>query len=157
MKPLLLIGTLALAACSDISAPPILRPTRVAPQMFDNLKFPFSTFMQSCGGELVQITGETHLKFQMTTPASGSLMAKFSIEQSFSGIGLESGLKYQGFTKYGDHEIYAGATNFTLTATSHLVGQGKATDTEIDQKVAFKIAGNGETTQETVEYKPRCN
>jgi hypothetical protein len=158
MKAISCLAVVALAACSDATAPrQIAAPSRAVAAVLTNTRTPISGLVQSCGGELVQIDGILHFKILATFPASGGVMARLSLDQTFSGIGLESGLKYVGSSKSSEQDIFVSGSRITMELTERLIGQGQIPNTFLDEKLTFAVNPNGDVTQDSNTTTSRCS
>ncbi len=163
MKAFSVLAVLALAGCSEINSAtgpssPILTTAGRADMITnETAPFPFTSF-NNCNGEPVNLSGTVHSKLEITTPSNGSFHYRLTDDYTLTGVGLETGAKYEGNIHLVDKEIInsGAATVVDVSASGHLIGQGKVPNMFGDIKTAYTINANGEITHSELTFRPRC-
>lgn len=123
-----------------------------------NERAPVDLVITACNGETVELSGDLHFAYQITTAASGNVSSKVTNDYSFSGVGSVTGAKYEGGMHFVDKEILnlGAATVFSDDASLRLIAQGNVPNTWLDYGMAFTIDANGNVSHDTGTYSTRC-
>src|SRR5919108_1447123 len=146
-----------LTACESTSTGPVT-DNGLAPAfaVIENDRFPFASTQFVCT-ELVDFTGEYHIKSSWTASNSGNLHFTFHINAKGTGVGQTSGATYQ----WNDAiiEVYHDAAlpfTATLIQTWKLIGQGAADNFVLKARIHVTINANGDVTAEHDSLEVTC-
>lgn len=160
MKVLLVVFTLALVGCSEITSPTSVAPSALAPAApafatIVNEKTAFTNaVLNACNGETVVVSGERHFVLKAT-------MSGYSVSEDshFSGIGTLTGVKYEGSTRFVDKETTKKNGTFSTSTSEsvHLVAKGNdVPDLFLEYSVKFTINPDGTFSHEDYDTTFRC-
>lgn len=169
MKTFFVLSALALAACSDVTAPTSLASSNLAPpgsrvDVVTNIhqKTPFTAVMVACNGEEVDVFGDQTFTFKLSTNDDGSTKLSVSNDAHFKGVGSVTGAKYEGSQKYTDKEttkLDDGTFNrytFSTRTTLQLKGHGKVPDLFLNYSTKFTINADGSISHEDTDFSSSC-
>jgi hypothetical protein len=146
-----------LAACDNSPTMPAT-DDGVVPDfaILENDRNPFSASLFVCT-EVVDFTGEFHVKTSFTSSASGNEHFTFHINAKGTGVGQTSGATYQ----WNDNivEVVNDADlPFTLTElqTWKLIGQGAADNFLLKQRFHVTVNANGDVTVVHDTFEVTC-
>lgn len=133
-------------------------PTRAA--VIVNTQVPFTlTVATTCFPEIVVLTGSTHILQTSEVDDNGGIHFKSQLQsQGISGIGMITGVKYQGMSLRQTHTIdhSTPALETTLMLDIRVIGQGSANNFLLHVTMHMTINANGEVTANVVNTGIEC-
>jgi hypothetical protein len=133
-------------------------PTRAAVVVNTNVPFTLSV-ASTCFPEIVVLTGSAHILQTSEVDSNGGIHFKSQLQsQGISGVGMITGVKYQGMslrqTHTIDHSTPALETTFRLDI--RVIGQGPANNFSVQVTMHITINANGEVTANVVNTSFEC-
>jgi hypothetical protein len=110
-------------------------------------------------GEVVWLSGTLHLLSHATDDGSGGFHVSIhSQPQGVSGVGLDTGDKYQGtgVTREDRNAKPPFPSESTYVNNFRIIGQGPGNNLLIHENVHMTVSANGEVTAEVDNFKAEC-
>src|SRR5207244_12505636 len=105
----------------------IVSPMAYAATTRTVMPFPTPTITNPCKGEDVNVSGNVHVTIGVTIDGNGGSHLRIHINnQDVSGIGVDTGSRYQIPTTSDSSAYFGSATTMTLTVNTRVVAQGSA-------------------------------
>jgi hypothetical protein len=146
MSRLPIAALLLVCACGDAGTAPDERTaTPVAPEFAarPNPSFqPFSFVVTSCI-EPVLVTGTFHQVTRGVPGPDGDPHILFHINAKGTGVGQETGARYQWNDRLFDHSNLVGAETFVLNDHTRLIGQGGAPNIVLHVRAKLTVRPDG--------------
>src|SRR5947199_10752120 len=117
----LLGAFLTLLAVATMIDPPLAHAATTSTVM----PFPDSTITNPCNGEDVNVSGNVHVTIGATIDGNGGSHLRIHINnQDLSGIGVDTGSRYQIPTTLDSSPYFGSAPTITRTVNTRVVAQG---------------------------------
>lgn len=109
-------------------------------------------------GEEVHLTGNLHELLHFTLNANGGYQVESHFQpQGVSGVGLTSGVKYQGTGVTRDHFKISGLPwEQTFVNNFRIIGQGKGNNFLVHENFHVTVNANGEMTAFADNFRVEC-
>ena len=136
-------------------APPVSAQASVTT---DNLSVPIDFIRTACNGEVVIISGESHLVVHSVGTPGGHVIITTHIQFHLSGTGA-SGTRYiANETVNGTETRDADSAPHTLTSVGqlHLIAQGSGDNLSVRTTIHMTVNANGEVTATSFEFTTDC-
>lgn len=156
-----MVGLCILCGCSDSTAPTLsARSTTGRPAVVENDKVPAAlTTTNPCNGDVVVLTGTSHVMVKQMQLPNGTFHLDLDVISQYTGVGVPSGLSYQGTSRDSDH--FTSNTGFPVTESFvsevSLRSSGKGANYSAGIKSDYTINANGEVTANHAHETDRCN
>ena len=159
MSRLPIAALLVLCACGDAGTAPDERTaTATAPEFAarPNPSFqPFSFLVTSCI-EPVQVSGTFHQVTRGVPGPGGDPHVLFHINAKGTGVGQETGARYQWNDRLFDHTNLVGAVTFVLNDFTRLIGQGGAPNIVAHIRVKVTVRPDGTVVVDRLNIIDSC-
>src|SRR3989441_10684928 len=100
-----------------------------------------------CNDEDVNVSGNVHMTIGVTIDGNGGSHLRIHINnQDVSGIGVDTGSRYQIPTTLDSSAYFGSATTMTLTVNTRVVAQGSTPNFNMRELVHVTMDANGVTT-----------
>jgi hypothetical protein len=133
-------------------------PTRAA--VVVNTQVPFTLIVAStCFPEIVVLTGSVHILQTSEVDSNGGIHFRSQFQsQGISGVGMITGVKYQGMRLSQTHTIdhSTPALETTSMMDIRIIGQGPGNNLLLHINMHMTINSNGEATANVVNTSIEC-
>jgi hypothetical protein len=135
-------------------------PTPTRAEVLTNTKVPFATLaFIPCVPETVLLTGELHILITQEMDANGGIHVKSHFQpQGISGLGMVTGLKYQGTGVTQEHinDHTGPAFEDTFVNNFRIIGQGPGNNLLVHTTFHVTVNANGVTTANVLNTSTEC-
>lgn len=108
-------------------------------------------------GEYVAFTGDARVVSRTTVSASGNISTAFHLNyQGVSGVGLDTGDKYQATSGFQGGSFSGAASGSSFTSSVRLIGQGAGNNLFIRSVFRIVVNANGDMSVVLQESKLEC-
>ena len=136
----------------------IVSPLAYAATTSTVMPFPTPTITNPCNGEDVNVSGNVHMTIGVTTDGNGGSHLRIHINnQDVSGIGVDTGSRYQIPTTLDSSAYFGSATTMTLTVNARVVAQGSTPNFNMRELIHVTVNANGVTTASIDNPSMDCN
>src|SRR2546427_382880 len=136
----------------------IVSPLAYAATTSTVMPFPTPTITNPCNGEDVNVSGNVHVTIGVTIDGNGGSHLRIHINnQDVSGIGVDTGSRYQIPTTSASSAYFGSATTMTLTVNPRVVAQGSTPNFNMRELIHVTVNANGVTTASIDNPSMDCN
>lgn len=159
MKRFAIPLTVAALFATTVAATPRLRSLQPKADVVENYTLPSAiATVNPCNDDAVPLVGTLHFLVHATTSENGNIHGYYSFTGRYDGVGVPSGLKYQGREDYlDDYTITNGAAFVeTISQDFALISQTSAYNYTLRVHFKITINANGVPTAEVTDFTTTC-